>query len=186
MDVKGFISEQAVAGCLLILSGILFVPGGLLYTGRAIWKWPTAQSQSYLYWERGFVMAAILVATLGLVLLEKLLEAAGERILAPSGMAIFLIGVVLVLTVETFSLSQQEWVYAPTVAFVVLAFVGQAAFGASILHSGFLPAWVGWATVIWNLTWLIILPIARPQDMYYPWLHYVAPLIIGIALLAGR
>jgi hypothetical protein len=43
---------------------------------------------------------------------------------------------------------------------------------------------VGWATVIWSLAWLIILPIARPKDMYYPWLHYVAPLIIGIALLA--
>jgi hypothetical protein len=64
--------------------------------------------------------------------------------------------------------------------------VGQALFGIAILRTGFLPAWVGWATVIWNLGWLVILPIARPRDIYYPWLHFVAPLIIGIMLLLGR
>ena len=183
MDVMDFTSEQVVAGWLLILSGAVFLPGGLLYTGRAIFKWPVAQSQSYLFWERGFVMAAILVATLGLALLERLLEAAGDRILSLSGMVIFLIGVVLVLVAETYSLSRQEMSYAPIVVFVILAFLGQATFGASILRTGLLPAWAGWATVIWSLTWLVILPIARPQDMYYPWLFYVAPELIGILLL---
>ena len=128
-------------------------------------------------------MAAILVATLGLILLAQLLEGAGDRILPPIGMTVFLIGTVLVLAAETFSLQGQEYLYVPIVAFVVLAFIGQAIFGAAILQTGFLPGWVGWATIIWNLAWLIILPIARPQDIYYPWLHYVAPLIIGIALL---
>jgi len=186
MDGKSLFSEQVVTGCMLILSGIIFVPGGLLYTGRAILKWPAAQSQSYLYWERGLVMAAILVATLGLVLLERLLEAAGDRLLAPLGMVIFLIGTVLALAAEAFSLSQQKYEYAPIVVFVILAFLGEATFGASILRSGFLPAWVGWTTVIWNLAWLIILPIARPQDVYYPWLFYVAPELIGILLLLRR
>jgi hypothetical protein len=183
MVEKSLVSVQVVAGWLLILSGITFLPAGMLFTGRAIWKWPAAQSQSYLFWERGLVMAAILIATLGLMLLERLLEAAGDRILSPLGMTIFLIGVVLVIVAETFFLSQQEWAYAPIVVFVILAFVGQATFGVSILRTGLLPAWVGWATVIWSLAWLVILPIARPHDMYYPWLHYVAPLLIGVALL---
>jgi hypothetical protein len=186
MKINDLTSQQMVSGWLLILSFIIFVPGGLLYTGRAIFKWPAAQSQSYLIWERGFVMAAILVATLGLVVLERLLEAAGDPILAPMGLTIFLIGTVLVLAAETFSLNRQEMIYAPIVAFVVMAFLGQAAFGAAILRTGFLPAWVGWATIIWNLAWLVILPIARPQNVYYPWLHYVAPVIIGIMLLVGR
>ena len=186
MDLKVLTSQQIVCGWLLILSGVIFVPGGLLYTGRAILKWPAAQSQSYLYWERGLVMAAILDATLGLVLLERLLGAAGDQILTPIGLTIFLIGTVLVLTAETLSLGRQEMIYAPIVVFVVLAFLGQAAFGAAILRTGLLPAWVGWATIIWNLAWLVILPIARPQNMYYPWLHYVAPVIIGIMLLVGR
>ena len=183
MLTKDLLSEQFAAGWLLILGGIIFVPGGLLYTGRAILKWPAAQSQGYLYLERGLVMAACIVAALGLVLLDRLLEAAGDGTLAPIGLAIFLIGTVLVLAAETFSLGRQEMVYAPIVAFVVLAFLGQALFGASILRSGLLPGWVGWVTILWNLAWLVILPIARPQDVYYPWLHYVAPLVIGIALL---
>ena len=183
MLVKDFISEQVAASCLLILSWIVFVPAGMLYTGRAIWKWPAAQSQNYLYLERSLVMAAILITTLGLVLLERLLGAAGDKILSPLGLTLFLIGTVLVVAAEAFSLNQKEMIYAPIVVFIVLAFLGQAAFGMAILRTGLLPAWVGWTTVVWNLAWLVILPIARPQDMYYPWLHYVAPVMIGIALL---
>jgi hypothetical protein len=183
MDVKDFTSEQVVAGWLLILSGVLFVPGGLLFTGRAILKWPAAQSQGYLYWERGLIMAAILVAALGFVLLEGLLKAGGDGILAPIGMVIFLIGTGLVFIAETATISRQEQVYALVVVFIILIFLGEAAFGASILRTGFLPHWVGWVTVIWNLAWLVILPVARPQDMYYPWLFYVAPEMIGIMLL---
>jgi len=183
MDAKVVISEQVVAGWLLILSGLIFLPAGLMYTVRAIFKWPSAQSQSYLYWERGLVMGAILVATLGFVLLTQLLEGAGDQILSHLALTILFIGTVLVLAAESFGLKLQNYMYAPIVVFVTLAFIGQAIFGFAILHTGFLPTWVGWATIIWNLAWLIILPIARPQDMYYPWLHYIAPLIIGIALL---
>jgi hypothetical protein len=183
MNAKDILSEQVVAGWLLILSGMIFLPSGILYTGRAIWKWPIAQSRGYLYFERGLVMGAILVATLGFVLLTQLLEGAGDTILPPLGMTIFLIGTVLVLAAETFSLHGQEYIYAPIVAFIILAFIGQAVFGVAILRTEFLPGWVGWATVIWSLAWLVILPIARPQDMYYPWLYYVTPLMIGIALL---
>lgn len=176
-------SEQVVAAWLLVLSGIIFLPGGLLYTGRAIFKWPSAQSQSYLYWERGFVMAAILVATLGFILLAQLLVDAGDRILPPLGVAILFAGTILVLVAESLSLKFQDYIYAPIVVSVVLIFLGQATLGASILRTGFLSGWVGWATLIWNLAWLVILPIARPQDMYYPWLYYVVPMIIGISLL---
>ncbi len=183
MDAKNIISEQAVASWLLILSAIVFVPSGLLFTGRVILKWPWAQSKGFLYGERGLVMTAVLAATLGFVLLERVLESAGDTVLSPLGMTTFLIAAVLVLAAESFGLKLDEYMYAPVVASVILAFIGQALFGAAILRTGFLPAWVGWATVIWNLAWLVILPIARPHDMYYPWLHYVAPLVIGISLL---
>jgi hypothetical protein len=183
MVAKSLISEQVAAGWLLILSGLIFAVGGMLYTGRAIFKWPSAGAPAYLRWERGFVIAALLTAVLGFTLLEKLLEAAGDRMLAPSGMVILLIGAGVVIFAETFFISRQEYLYGPIVAFVVLAFLAQAVFGASILLTGLLPGWVGWATIIWNLAWLVILPVARPNDMYYPWLHYAAPLLIGIRLL---
>lgn len=183
MVAKGFLSEPVVAGWLLVLSGIIFVAGGILYTGRAIWKWPIGQTQRYLVWERGFVIAALLAAVLGFTLLDRLLEAAGDGVLAPSGWVILVIGAAVVIFGETYMISRQEWIYAPIVVFVILAFLGQAVFGAALLRTALLPGWIGWATIVWNLAWLIILPIARPQDMYYPWLHYAAPLVIGIALL---
>jgi len=184
MVASSTLSEQIAAGWLLIISFIIFVPAGLLYTARAIWKKAAAQSQTYLYVERGLVMAAVLDVSLGLVLLERLLEAAGDGIFAPLALTIYLVGTVLVLTAETFALSRQPEVYPTIVAYVVLAFLGMAVFGAAILTTGLLPGWVGWLSVIWSLAWLVILPIARPKDMYYPWLHYIAPLLIGIMLLA--
>jgi hypothetical protein len=183
MDAQDFVSEQVVAGWLLILSAMIFLPAGLLYTGRAIRQWPRAQTQGYLYWERGLVIAAILVATMGFLLLTQRRESAGDRIVAPLAMLLILVSTVLVIAAEAFSLSGQQWISAAVSIFIFLSLLGQAAFGASILRSGFLPAWVGWVTVAWGLAWMIILPIARPQDMYYPWLHYVVPLLIGITLL---
>jgi hypothetical protein len=183
MFVNSLFSEQIVAGWLLILSGLLFLPGGMLYTGRAIWEWPVGKTHRYLLWERGFVMAALLVAVLGLRILEGMLEASGDSILAPAGMALLLIGASVVIFAEAYSISRQEWVYAPTVVFVILAFLAQALFGGALLRTSLLPGWIGWVTILWNLGWLVILPMARPKDMYYPWLHYVAPILIGIGLL---
>lgn len=186
MVVNSLFSEQVVTGWLLILSAQIFLVAGTLYMGRAIWKWPAGQTYRYLLWERSFVIAALLTAVLGLSLLERMLEAAGDQIMAPTGMVILLIGAGVVIFAETFFISRQEWIYAPVVAYVVLAFLAQAAFGAALLRTGLLPGWVGWAAILWNLGWLVVLPLARPKDMYYPWLHYVAPLLIGIALLVKR
>jgi hypothetical protein len=183
---RGFFSEQVVAASLLVLSFVIFAVGGILYTGRAIWKWPAGEAPRYLRWERGFVMAAILAMVLGLVLLERMLEAAGDTILAPLAMVTFLIGAVVVIVAETFHLSGQEWVYGSIVMYVLLAFLAQAVFGVSLLRTGLLPGWVGWAAVVWNLAWLVVLPIVSPRDIYYPVLHHVAPLLIGIALLVRR
>jgi hypothetical protein len=183
MDSKSLVSEHIATGWLLIASGLVFVVGGLLYTGRAIWKWPAAGTPAYLRWERGFVIAALVIVVAGLALLERMLEAGGDRILAPAGMALFLIGAAVVIVAEAFALSQQGPLQAAIVIFVVLAFLAQALFGAALLQSELLPQWVGWATLLWNLGWLVVLPIARPNDVYYPWLHYAAPLLIGLALL---
>jgi hypothetical protein len=176
-------SEQIVAGTLLIFSSLVFAVGGILYSGRVILKWPAGETPGYLRWERGFVIASVLVLIQGLVLLARMLEAAGSTILAPLSMVTFLAGAVLIIVAETLFLSRQEWVYSSVVIYVVLAFLSQAAFGLALLQTGLLPGWIGWVTIIWNLAWLVILPIDRPLNIYYPWLHYAAPLLIGIGLL---
>jgi hypothetical protein len=177
-------SERSIAASLLIFCFVVFGVGGVLYTGRAIWKWPVAQTSRYLLWERIFVIAAVMATVLGLVLLEDMLNSAGDSGVAQVGMVAYLFGAVVVVTAETTYLNKREWVYPQVVFYVIVAFLAQAAFGVALIQTGLLAKWVGWVTIIWNLGWLVALPIVSPRDVYYPVLHHVVPLIIGIALLA--
>jgi peptidoglycan/LPS O-acetylase OafA/YrhL len=68
-------------------------------------------------------------------------------------------------------------------AYVVLAFVGQAMIGGAFVASTLVPRWIAWATVLWNVCWLAGLVLARPQDVYFPVLHLVMPVFIGVALI---
>lgn len=175
--------ERRLAASLLIVCGIVFAVGGFLYTGRAIWKWPAGQTSAYLHWERGFILLALLVNVLGVALLEGLLRNAGESVISRLAMIIYLVSAVVLVVAETAYLNNREWVYPQIVFYVVLAFLAQAAFGAAILRTGLVADWAGWATIIWNLFWLVVLLIFSPQNIYFPALHHAAPLLIGIALL---
>lgn len=177
------LSARNIAASLLVLSFVLFGVGGVLYTGRAFLKWQIEETSSHLIWERGFVIVAVLATVLGLALLEDILRDTGESVLARLGMVAYLFGAVVVVVAETAYLGKRDWIYPQIVLYVVLAFLAQAAFGVSLLQTGLVAGWVGWATVIWNLGWLLIMLFVRPRDIYYPVLHHVAPLIIGIALL---
>ncbi|MFN8379557.1 MAG: hypothetical protein U0452_12895 [Anaerolineae bacterium] len=179
------ISERELAAILLIASMAVFVPGGILFTGRAMWKWPVGQTPAFLRWERGFVVAALLVGVLGLVLLAQLLSTAGHTTLAQLALVTYLIGATVLVVAEMTYLHNREWVYPQVVLYVVLAFLAQAAFGVALLQTSLVAPWVGWVTIGWNLAWLVLLAIASPRNMYFPALHHVAPLIIGIALLAS-
>jgi hypothetical protein len=182
--MDGLLSERQSAASLLILCFLVFSAGGILYTGRAIWKWPAGQTPRYVRWERSFVIAAVLATVLGLVLLEDMLNRAGDSGLARIGTVTYGFGAVVVVVAETSFIGGREWVYPQVVLYVVLAFLAQAALGVSLLQTGLLAKWVGWTIIIWNLGWLVALPILSPRDIYYPALHHFGPLIIGIALLA--
>ena len=186
MAIAGMgLSERQLAAILLIACGFIFAVGGILFTGRTIWKWSAAQTPEFLRWERGWVLAALLVNVLGLALLENLLHAGGNSSFARIALVTYLIGVTVVVVAELSYLHNQEWVYPQIVFHVVLAFLAQTAFGVALLQTSLVPSWAGWATIIWNLAWLVILAIASPRNMYFPALHHVAPLVIGIALLLG-
>jgi hypothetical protein len=181
---QGF-SIRTIAASLLALSFAIFAFGGVLYAGRAMWNWQIEETSSHLLWERGFIIVAVLATVLGLALLEEMLRASGESVLARLGMVAYLFGSVVVVVAETTYLGKHDWMYPQIVLYVLLAFLAQAAFGAALLQNRLVPVWAGWAAVIWNLGWLLVMLIVRPRDIYFPVLHHVAPLIIGIALLAG-
>lgn len=183
MSKQGLLSERNIATWLLILCGVVFAVGGFLYMGRAMLKWPAAESPGYLVWERGFIIAAVMINVSGLALLEGMLRTAGDPVFARVGLITTVIAAAVVLTAEASFLNSQAQAQAQIVIYVVLAFLGQAAIGVGLLRTHLLAGWVGWATIIWNLAWLVILPIASPRDIYYPVLHHTVPLLIGIALL---
>jgi len=183
MDARSLLFERRLTASLLILCGIVFLVAGYLFTARVIWKLPAAQTELHLRWERGVVIATFLISVLGFTLLEGLLREAGDTVVARLALAIYLVSAAVLVVAETTYLYNREWVYPQFVVHVVLAFLAQATFGVALLRTGLAAGWVGWATIIWNLVWLVVLPIAFPRDIYFPWLHYVAPLIIGIALL---
>ncbi len=144
-------SERSVSASLLIMGFLIFTVGGFLYTGRAIWKLPVGQTLLYLYWERGFVIAALLANVLGLVLLDDVLAAGGVALLARIGTVTYLMGAAVVLVAESAFVGKQEWNYAQVVLYVVLAFLAQACIGAALLNSGLVAAWVAWAVILWNI-----------------------------------
>ncbi|MCC6976239.1 MAG: hypothetical protein IT322_19700 [Anaerolineae bacterium] len=184
MNIQG-VSERTIAASLLILSFMVFGVGGVLFTGRAFLKWQIGETSSHLIWERSFVIGGILFTVLGLALLEDMLHAAGEPALSRLGMLAYLFGAVIAVIAETTYLAKHDWVYPQIVLYVVLAFLAQAAFGASLLQTGLVAGWVGWVTIIWNLAWLPVLIVFSRRNIYFPALHHAAPLLIGIALLVG-
>lgn len=176
------LSVRTVGASLLASSFFVFLPAGILYSGRAFMNWQI-EATSHLRWERGFVIAAIMATALGLGLLADMLRTAGEPVFSQIGMTAYLLGAAVILVAETAYLSHQEWHYPQVVTYIMLAFLAQAAFGIGLLQTNLVAAWVGWAAILWNLGFMLIMLIVRPRDIYYPVLHHVAPLIIGIALL---
>lgn len=177
------LSIKSLAASLLILGFVVFTIGGVLFAGRAFLNWQIENADAYLTWERSLVIIGVLLNVVGLALLEEMLRAAGDSFLARAGMVTYFFGAVIVVSAETAYLGKRDWIYPQIVFYVIVAFVAQAAFGAALLQTGLVAGWVGWATILWNMTWLLIMLTVRPRDIYFPVLHHVAPLLIGIALL---
>jgi hypothetical protein len=62
----------------------------------------------------------------------------------------------------------------------VVGFLALAVYGGSLLQVGLLPAWAGWATLLFSIAMLILLLIMGDT---LPAFHYAPALLIGILLL---
>jgi len=176
-------AARKVTAALLIGSATIIVGAALMYTGRTFWSWPA--NFGYIAWERGFVIAAVLVSVLGLALLEQLLRDAGAVILPRLAFVTYLVGATVLISAEAFVIAGRGYLEPQIVLFVVLACLAQAAYGVALVQTGLVAAWVGWLTIAWNVGVLGLLALLFP-NVYYPVLHFIAPLIIGIALLPRR
>jgi hypothetical protein len=183
-----WLTARSVTGGLLLAATTLVLVGILMYTYRVFLHAPAGARSGYFQWERGLILSGFLVLALGLAGLNRLLQQAGDPLLAPVGLIAYVIGAVLLTLVEVSWLTAAGLPGGLTGALtrlsIVLSFVGQAAFGTALLTTGLLPGWLSWTTVIWNLAWLVVMLGAR--DPYYPFMHLQLPLLAGIWLLANR
>jgi hypothetical protein len=152
-------------------------------------------------WANIFMGIAAVILLAGLSMLTTLLEGANERVFSRLGLVGFLLAVVLwvifsafraVITVRAAELltttSAVPTYYEPLAKFgfalfsvsAVVGFLALAAYGGSLLQVGLLPAWAGWATLLFSIVMLILLLIMGDT---LPGFHYLPALLIGILLL---
>jgi hypothetical protein len=186
MFSQQFWTERRITGALLVLSVLVLIPGVALYTSR-INRPISAQAaadKSLFQAERQFILASVIVSALGFVMLEAVLQAAGDRVFAHLGMFGFLFGAVLVVVAEALTLDGQQAPYALALSYQTLAFLSQAAYGVSLLRTRLLPRWVGLASIVWNIGWLVVATVVNFH--YIPALYALMPLLFGILLLLPR
>ena len=185
MEGQSIYTIPRVAGVLLTACFFVFLVGGVLFTARHGMAGQSAPNFAYLALERGFVLAAAVITAAGLLLFAALFGETHSGAVLPAWLAAatYAVATALLLVGELGMLRGGRFPYALIVVYVVLAFLAQAAIGVILLRTGFLPAWIGWAAIAWNLAWLVALPVLSPRDIYFPVLHHTIPLVIGIALL---
>jgi hypothetical protein len=138
-------------------------------------------------YERVAIMSSVVLTVIGVKLLEAPLVDANAGSLARIGVTAYLIAGPVLLVAEGIGLRQGERsVYPLIVAYVFLALLAQAALGGALVRSKLVPSSVGWLTLAWNVGFMVFLPIATPQDVYYPLIHGLMPLVIAISILASR
>lgn len=176
---------------------MLTAPGNLQAVAASLTLWR---------WGNKFMGTAIIVLLAGSSMLTTLLEKAGEVIFSRLGLIGLLVASVLWLIfsvfrgVVTVRAAQDvaaadtsatdaapayyaplaQWVFALFLVYAALGFLALAAYGVSLLQVGLLPAWVGWATLIYSIALLIPLFVQRS---ILPILHYLPGLLIGVLLL---
>jgi hypothetical protein len=181
-------SLPATTAVALILGFAAIASGALMYWLRGGIRGGAPPSRRYLVWERSFIMAAVVLTAVGLVLLADLLAVSDGAAMARAGAVAYLFGGVLVVAAEASSLAQglhQDWPaqsWSLALVYVVLALMAQAAIGGALLAGDVLPAWIGWATLAWNIGWLAFY-LLRREDIYIPFVHHVMPFVTGLAVL---
>lgn len=180
MDLWTFGRAAAV---LLLLGNLLIFPGLMMFWMRRGHQGGAPPTHAYYVWERVFILASIIPTAIGFLLLEGQLQGTAG-ILARVGAAAYLMAGLCGVIAEVLDLARENnYVYPLVVVYVITAFLGQAVIGGALLTSGMIAGWIGGLMIVWNLAWLVLLPLLTPRDIYFPVLHHAMPLVIGIALL---
>lgn len=182
-SLRGWSMARA-AGLVLVLGFTANLAGVWMYSVRDNSLVGPPSTAWYFTLERAFIVAAVLLTALGFVLLEGAFQGRNGHVLARIGAAAYFFAGTLIATAELLALDVGYGdVHALGTTYVPVAFLAQASIGGALLRSKMVAAWIGWATLVWSIAWLIVLPVVSPGDIYFPVLHHLPPLVMGIALL---
>jgi hypothetical protein len=176
-----------LCGIFFVLAFAVFFVGGMMFWARmgGMPLWATPFANSYIMWERIFVMSAVILTVPGMMLLEEIFRSGGGGSIGRLGTYGYIFAAIFILTAEALGLQSASSHYPLIILYVVLAFLAQMLIGMGLLGTGIVPGWMGWFAILWNLAWLIILPLFSPRDIYFPVVHHVIPLFIGLYFLMG-
>jgi hypothetical protein len=172
---------RRVSGLLLLLAFVLNLGGVVMYAAGTEYGL-VVETPTYHAWERALLMSSYVAAALGTALLEPALAEAGAAILGRLTAIAFPMAATVAVVMEAVTINAPE-PYALIVVAVLLLFGAEVLLGAAVLVSRLVPAWVGWAAVVWNVAWPAILLVVSPGDPSYPILHVIPLLMIGIPLI---
>jgi hypothetical protein len=187
MNEISFWTVERIAGSLLFLGAIVVFPGLIMFWLRDGHLGGLPPSPAYYAVERTFILSAVIPTVIGFILLSGHFQDQQASILAKIGATGFMFGGVLVVAGEALGLTLgYEKVVELFKVYVIVACLSQIAIGTAFLLSGFPAPWVGWTTILVNASGLAVLLIFSRDDLYFPILHHIAPLLIGISLLFSR
>lgn len=212
--MAGVFTVPRITGATLILGSVAMLSGATIYAfvkdpnGPNIFGQPPREWLRLIYkytptWRAATIVFIVgtLLTLFGWVLLERLLDRAGDPGLARVGLFALTIGATLWVIAMAFRLSAEVWAaqaaaaanavpesYTPLsawssalfVIYTVLTFGGLALFGAAMLASHLLPSWLGWLSIVYGLAGLVLLGVTRDSP---PFLHYLPTLVIGVTLM---
>lgn len=160
----------------------------------AVWRWANV-----------CMGAAAVILLVGLTMLTTLLELADERLCSHLGLVGWQVSAVLWLIFSAFrgvvtaNVAQviggpdradaapsfyeplAQWGFTLFATSSLIGFLALAAYGGALLQTALVPAWAGWATLVFSLVLLVQLLITGDT---LPAFHYVPPLLIGVLLLS--
>ena len=177
------LSMARAAGLILILGSVSNFVAVWMFSVRTRALSPSAVRHPVFVTERIFIVAAVIITALGFVLLEGAFRDQNGHVLAKLGATAYLLGAILITTGELLGLNLGGDVREFGPMYVVISFLAQACIGGAILLSRIAPTWIGWTALVWSIGWLVLLPVVSPIGIYFPVLHHVVPLVLGVALL---
>jgi hypothetical protein len=207
-------TERRFTGLLLTLGGVLYVAALacmprdaqgtflVLLPERAM-LFLIAAHPTLTQWSFGLFITGSIITPLGLALLTRLLQEAGDRTWSFLGLIVALFGAVpwviylgvslgsaLLAAQDTLSTGVVPSYYAAVgttiqplfIVYTLLTLAALLAYGGAILTTrGVLPQWVGWVTIVYTLFNLASAGFAGGNVA--PIVHYLMPLVMGILLL---